>query len=238
MFRAARIDALITIGGDGSLTIGKRLHRGRAAGHRRAQDDRQRPRQDAPDVRLRHRGGLRLRVHRPAVLDGDVARPGDRGRGDGPLRRLDRAGVGHRRRAPTPSSSPRSPSTSSRWRRRSPSARRRGAKFSIVVVAEGAAPVGGDVSVLGQAVGQAEKLGGIGGRWPPQLEELTGKESRTVVLGHLLRGGVADRVRPPARAALRRRGRAGLEEGQDGVMVALNPPTGRLRAAERGDQPA
>ena len=40
----------------------------------------------------------------------------------------------------------------------------RGAKFSIVVVAEGAAPVGGHVSVIGKAVGQAERLGGIGGQ--------------------------------------------------------------------------
>ena len=40
---------------------------------------------------------------------------------------------------------------------------RRGAKFSIVVVAEGACPKGGERVVLGEAaVGQAERLGGIG----------------------------------------------------------------------------
>src|SRR5829696_7597869 len=38
----------------------------------------------------------------------------------------------------------------------------RGAEFSIVVVAEGAVPKGGTASVLGKTVGQAEKLGGIG----------------------------------------------------------------------------
>ena len=43
----------------------------------------------------------------------------------------------------------------------------RGAKFSIVVVAEGAVPAGGEISVLGKAVDQAEKLGGIGARSPP-----------------------------------------------------------------------
>ena len=77
--------------------------RGRAAPRRRAQDDRQRPRQDDVDVRLRHRRELRLRVHRPPVLDGDVARPGDRRRGDGPLRRVDRPAAPARRPAPTPS---------------------------------------------------------------------------------------------------------------------------------------
>ena len=45
------------------------------------------------------------------------------------------------------------------------------------------------MSVLGKAIGQAEKLGGIGEIVAKGLERLTGKEARTVVLGHLLRGG-------------------------------------------------
>jgi 6-phosphofructokinase 1 len=103
----------------------------------------------------------------------------------------------------------------------------RGAKFSIVVVAEGAAPIGGDVSVLGQAVGQAPKLGGIGEKVAEELQRLTGKETRTVVLGHLLRGGsptAFDRLLGLrfGAAAIR-----ALEEGLDGVMVALDPPTVR-----------
>nr|WP_227462502.1 ATP-dependent 6-phosphofructokinase [Desertimonas flava] len=102
---------------------------------------------------------------------------------------------------------------------------KRGAKFSIVVVAEGATPVGGTVSVLGRAVGQAEKLGGIGAQVAAGLEELTGKEARTVVLGHLLRGGSPtsfDRLLGLrfGAAAIR-----GLVAGYDGVMVSLNPPT-------------
>jgi len=101
----------------------------------------------------------------------------------------------------------------------------RGAKFSIVVVAEGAVPKGGTVSVLGKAVGQAEKLGGIGARVAAGLEELTGKEARTVVLGHLLRGGsptAFDRVLGLRFGAAAVRA---LAAGHDGVMVALNPPT-------------
>jgi len=102
---------------------------------------------------------------------------------------------------------------------------RRGAKFSIVVVAEGAVPKGGAVSVLGKAVGQAEKLGGIGETVARGLEQLTGKEARTVVLGHLLRGGTPtafDRLLGLRFGAAAVRA---LDEGESGVMVALDPPT-------------
>jgi phosphofructokinase-like protein len=101
----------------------------------------------------------------------------------------------------------------------------RGAKFSIVVVAEGAVPAGGEVSVLGRSVGQAEQLGGIGARVAAGLEELTGKEARTVVLGHLLRGGsptAFDRLLGLRFGAAAVRG---LAAGHDGVMVSLNPPS-------------
>ena len=70
------------------------------------------------------------------------------------------------------------------------------------------------------------------------LEELTGKEARTVVLGHLLRGGSPtsfDRLLGLRFGAAAVRA---LEEGHDGVMVALDPPNVRLRAARRGDEPA
>ena len=100
----------------------------------------------------------------------------------------------------------------------------RGAKFSIVVVAEGAVPRDGEVSTIGKAIGQAVQLGGIGGKVSAGLEAMTGKETRCVVLGHLLRGGsptATDRnlgLRFGA-AAVR-----ALDEGEDGVMVALDPP--------------
>lgn len=101
----------------------------------------------------------------------------------------------------------------------------RGARFSIVVVAEGAKPKDGQISVLGKAVGQAEKLGGVGDKVAKELEALTGKESRVVVLGHLLRGGTPtsfDRLLGLRFGAAAVRA---LEEGHQGVMVALNPPT-------------
>ena len=100
----------------------------------------------------------------------------------------------------------------------------RGAKFSIVVVAEGATPRGGQPSVLTGKMGEPERLGGVGQRVAAGLEQLTGKESRTVVLGHLLRGGsptAFDRVLGLRFGAAAVRA---LVEGADGVMVALNPP--------------
>ena len=101
----------------------------------------------------------------------------------------------------------------------------RGAKFSIVVVAEGAAPVGGSVTVQRTTVGQAEKLGGVGAKVAEELERLTGKEARCVVLGHLLRGGsptAFDRLLGLRFGAAAVRA---LEQGRSGVMVALDPPT-------------
>jgi 6-phosphofructokinase 1 len=99
-----------------------------------------------------------------------------------------------------------------------------GRDFSIIVVAEGAKPAGGEYSVIGQTVGQAERLGGVGHKVGAALEALTGKETRVVVLGHLLRGG-----KPTAydRLIALRFGAAAvraLAEGQSGIMVALDPP--------------
>ena len=102
-----------------------------------------------------------------------------------------------------------------------------GAKFSIIVVAEGAKPLGGESSVIGKSIGQAERLGGCGHKVADGLTELTGKESRVVVLGHLLRGGTPvayDRLLGLRFGAAAVRA---LDEGHDGIMVALDPPTVR-----------
>src|SRR5262249_8020263 len=61
---------------------------------------------------------------------------------------------------------------------------RQGRLFSIIGLAEGAIPVGG--KAVYQPKGQ---LGGIGNQVARAVEELTGKETRVVVLGHLQRGG-------------------------------------------------
>jgi 6-phosphofructokinase 1 len=96
---------------------------------------------------------------------------------------------------------------------------------AMVVVAEGARHLDGDTTLKAAAqAGQVERLGGIGEIVAAQLQELTGAETRAVVLGHLLRGGQPtslDRLLGLnfGAAAVR-----ALAEGQDGVMVALNPP--------------
>lgn len=102
-----------------------------------------------------------------------------------------------------------------------------GSDFSIVVVSEGAKPLGGEVSVVSHEVGRAERLGGAGEKVAAQLQQLTGKETRLVVLGHLLRGGTptaADRLIAQRFGAAAVRA---LAEGQSGVMVALDPPNVR-----------
>ena len=86
------LDGLIAIGGEDTLGAAARLHeRPRAAGARRAEDDRQRPRRHRRDLRLRHRPPGGDRGDRPPPHDRRVAPPGDGGRGDGPARRVDRA---------------------------------------------------------------------------------------------------------------------------------------------------
>ncbi|MCU0633653.1 MAG: ATP-dependent 6-phosphofructokinase [Gemmatimonadaceae bacterium] len=67
---------------------------------------------------------------------------------------------------------------------------RQGRRFSIVVVAEGAFPKGGEESILGESLpGQAKRVGGIAERIARDVQERTGKETRSLVLGHLQRGG-------------------------------------------------
>ena len=69
----------------------------------------------------------------------------------------------------------------------------RGKSFSIVVVAEGAKPKGGEMHVKSMRDNGAgvdnTKLGGIGEQVARQLEELTGLEARCTVLGYMQRGG-------------------------------------------------
>ena len=102
---------------------------------------------------------------------------------------------------------------------------RGGARFSIVVVAEGAYPKGGSHSLIRKASAEhVERLGGMGAQVAAAVAELMGKETRTVVLGHLQRGGVPtsfDRV-----LATRFGGKAVelLCAGHVGTMVAFAPP--------------
>lgn len=65
----------------------------------------------------------------------------------------------------------------------------KGREYTMIVAAEGAKEKGGEMVTKGKEVGRAVRLGGIGNRVAEELSERTGKESRSVVLGHLQRGG-------------------------------------------------
>ncbi|HEX7940073.1 MAG TPA: ATP-dependent 6-phosphofructokinase [Gemmatimonadaceae bacterium] len=100
-----------------------------------------------------------------------------------------------------------------------------GRRFSIVVVAEGASPKGGAESIMGPSMpGQERRVGGLAARIAFQIQERTGKETRSLVLGHLQRGGTPtgyDRV-----LATRFGGAAvrAVEQRKWGCMVALQSP--------------
>jgi 6-phosphofructokinase 1 len=68
----------------------------------------------------------------------------------------------------------------------------RGRYFAIIVVAEGATPIEGTMeTVAGTGVDEFghARLGGVGQRLEREIEERTGYETRTIVLGHVQRGG-------------------------------------------------
>lgn len=68
---------------------------------------------------------------------------------------------------------------------------RKGKRFSIIVVAEGTKAKGSDLVVKRMVEDGSEpvRLGGVGFVLGNQLEKLTGIETRTVIMGHLQRGG-------------------------------------------------
>jgi 6-phosphofructokinase 1 len=102
---------------------------------------------------------------------------------------------------------------------------RLGKHFSIVVVAEGAFPAGGQPThAEPRHAGREQRLGGIGERVASTVTELTGKETRVVILGHLQRGGpptTFDRVLGTRFGAAAARL---VKKGAFGRMVALIPP--------------
>lgn len=97
-----------------------------------------------------------------------------------------------------------------------------GSRFTNIVVAEGAVEVGkSEMYKSAGSNGGAPRLGGIGDYVRQKVEELTEKEARCVVLGHLQRGGspnAFDRMLATNFGACAVRA---LANGQSGKMVAL-----------------
>jgi 6-phosphofructokinase 1 len=100
-----------------------------------------------------------------------------------------------------------------RWRRRR--------NFAIVVVSEGALPLGGERVYKARETGREPRLGGIADQLAAELEAATGRETRSLVLGHLQRGG---QPTPTDRILATRFGAAAvraIEHGERNVMVAI-----------------
>jgi len=103
----------------------------------------------------------------------------------------------------------------------------RGRNFSIVVAAEGARPKDGGMVIQREELGREVQLGGIADQVAAGIEHKIGKETRSVVLGHIQRGG-----RPTTfdRLIALRFGAAAVrmvEKKRFNIMVALDPPTVR-----------
>jgi len=103
-----------------------------------------------------------------------------------------------------------------------------GKRFAIVVAAEGAVPHNGEAVYIEAArPGRAARLGGIAERLAAQIQERTGHETRSLVLGHLQRGGTPTSY---DRLIALRFGAAAVRlvaEHRFGTMVALDPPNVR-----------
>ncbi len=98
-----------------------------------------------------------------------------------------------------------------------------GRNFAIVVVAEGAFPVGGEPLFKQKGDGQ-RRLGGMAEVVAEAIAARTGRETRSLVLGHLQRGGGPNAY---DRLLALRFGTAAVRlvaEGSFGCMVALDPP--------------
>lgn len=99
-----------------------------------------------------------------------------------------------------------------RWRRQR--------RFAIVVAAEGAKPAGGEHFMTLRETGH-ERLGGVAEFVAKELHRLTKRETRSLVLGHLQRGGQPttwDRLLATRFGAAAVRA---IEQGASNVMLAL-----------------
>ncbi len=103
---------------------------------------------------------------------------------------------------------------------------RAGKRFSIIVVAEGAKPKGGDLTIARIVKDSPDplRLGGIAQLLADQIGRRTGLEARATVLGHLQRGGTptaADRL-------------LSTEYGYHAAMLAAGRRFGRMVALQQG----
>jgi ATP-dependent phosphofructokinase / diphosphate-dependent phosphofructokinase len=95
----------------------------------------------------------------------------------------------------------------------------------IIVVAEGATPIGEEVSAEGRVAGVDPfghvRLGGIGDWLAKEIEQRTGKEARTTVLGHIQRGGTPSAFDRVLATRFGLHAVDAVSDGDWGKMVAL-----------------
>jgi ATP-dependent phosphofructokinase / diphosphate-dependent phosphofructokinase len=99
-----------------------------------------------------------------------------------------------------------------------------GRRYAVVVCAEGAVPKDGTLSTIGEELGREVRIGGLAEHLAAEITKLTGFETRSLVLGHLQRGGSPthrDRLLALrfGAAAVRM-----VEQGKFGHLVAYHPP--------------
>ncbi len=102
--------------------------------------------------------------------------------------------------------------------------RSKGARFSVIVVAEGAKPADGEIVVKEKDIKRTDpiRLGGIGDLVARRIQEETNLETRVTVLGHLQRGGsptAFDRILGTKFGALALQS---ASRGEFGTMVSLH----------------
>jgi len=110
----------------------------------------------------------------------------------------------------------------------------RGSRFSMVVVAEGAHAIGKEVVVKEAAVGAkyTERLGGIGEKVGDAIAKCTGMEVRVTVLGHIQRGGSPTSFDRNLGSRFGVAAVNALMQGEFGKMVCLKTPHIELATLE------
>ena len=98
-----------------------------------------------------------------------------------------------------------------------------GQRFTIIAIAEGAKPQDGERVVRESAEETADvvRFGGIGRALDRQLQDRLESEVRTTILGHMQRGGTPTAYDRNLSTAYGTRAAALVAEGASGVMVAL-----------------
>ena len=187
-YRLLGLDALIGVGGDGSLAILRRLAAGgRLEPRRHPQDHRQRsrPHRAVGGLQHRRRGGDRGRG--PPPRHGSEPQPGDGDRGDGRDAghiALTAGIAGGADVILIPEITYEMAKVCAKIEER----RTSGRNFSLVVVAESVPSSEGDIKTYTDAHGQS-RYGGIGRVVAETIAARTGAETRVTVLGHVQRGG-------------------------------------------------